>query len=213
MKDAVNRRTYTNTRREEQAQQTRQRIAEAARRRFLSGGYSGVTMAAIAEEAGVAYQTVYAVFGTKLRVAQEIIWTTFEVEGLHDAVAGAARSSDAEVWLRSAARTARIVSERLGALLRFLQESGDRDLQRECRRVRDRRLEQERQLATMLDDSGRLKDGLSADQALDLLWAMTDSDLHQLLVVQRGWTGSKYESWLAEALITMLLTGNSSTAQ
>ena len=44
----------------------------------------------------------------------------------------------------------------------------------------------------MQRDSGRLKDGLSADQALDILWAMTGSDLHQLLVVHRHWAGSRY---------------------
>ena len=210
MKDAVKRRTYSNARREEQARLTRRQIAEAARRRFLSQGYGAVTMAAIAEEAGVAYQTVYAVFGTKLRVAQEVIWTTFEVEGLLDALAEATKSPEPQLWLRAAARTTRVVNERLGALLRFLQESGDRELQKEFGRVQDRRLEQERHLATMVHDSGRLKHGLSADQALDILWALTGSELRQLLVVQRGWAGCRYEDWLAEGLITMLLIDNSS---
>jgi len=42
---------------------TRQRIAETALRLFLARGYNAVTMTEIAAEAGVAYQTVYAVFG------------------------------------------------------------------------------------------------------------------------------------------------------
>jgi len=206
VKDAVKRRTYNNRRREEQARQTRRGIAEVARRLFVSQGYNTVTMAEIAEEAGVAYQTVYAVFGNKLGLAREIIWTTFEVEGLHDAIAEAIRSPDPEMWLRSVARTATIVSERLGALLRFAQESGDSELQSEYRKVQDRRLEQEAELATMLHGSGRLVQGLSRDQALEILWAMTGSHLHQQLVVERGWSGPHYERWLGDALISMLLT-------
>jgi len=53
------------TLRDEHAQVTRQRIADAARRLFLRSGYAATTLVEIAVEAGVAVQTVYAVFGSK----------------------------------------------------------------------------------------------------------------------------------------------------
>jgi len=205
--DTINpKRTYTSRLREEQAQQSRRRITETARSLFVARGYQEVTVAEIAEETGVAYQTVYAAFGTKLRMAQEVIWTTFDVAGIYDLVAASTRSQDPEVWLRSAASIARLVSERLGSLLRFMQESGDADLLMEYRKVQGRRLEQEGELATLLNESKRLRDGLSRDEALDILWAMTGTELHQQLVEQRGWSGRRYETWLGNTLIQMLLT-------
>ena len=66
MTKAVKRkRNYNASFRQEQAQMTRQRILDAARRLLTRGTYTTVTMEDIAKEAGVAYQTVYAVFGTK----------------------------------------------------------------------------------------------------------------------------------------------------
>src|SRR5688572_30838780 len=151
-------RAYNTALRREQARATRLRIQEAARRLFVTRGYGTVTMAEIAREAGVAHQTVYAVFGTKLSVARGIIWSSFEVEGIHDVIAEATASPDPEVWLRAAARAARLIGERLGDLLRFLRESGDPALLAEYEQVEARRFEQERSLAARLDESGRLND-------------------------------------------------------
>ena len=51
--------------RQERARATRRRIVQAATDEFCERGYHGTTMAAIAEGAGVAVQTVYFVFNTK----------------------------------------------------------------------------------------------------------------------------------------------------
>src|SRR6266566_6576365 len=51
--------------RRERAQQTRARIVEAAYRLFSRHGYDATTMQAVADEAGVAVQTVYFTFRTK----------------------------------------------------------------------------------------------------------------------------------------------------
>src|SRR3982074_2521251 len=67
------RRTYSTNLRREQAQMTRQRILEAARRLLVSGSYSRVTMEEVAGEAGVSYQTVFSIFGSKLRLAQAMV--------------------------------------------------------------------------------------------------------------------------------------------
>jgi TetR/AcrR family transcriptional regulator, regulator of autoinduction and epiphytic fitness len=198
-------RAYNTALRQEQARSTRLRILEAARQLFVTRSYSAVTMDEIAREAGVAYQTVYAAFGNKVSIAREIIWSSFEVEGVHDLIAEAKESADPEVWLRSTARVAHVISERLGDLLRFLRESGDQDLIAEYEKVEQRRFEQEQTLLEMVAETGRLKDGLSASEALAVVWAMTGTQLHSQLVVQRKWTGSRYEEWLGDALIALLL--------
>jgi TetR/AcrR family transcriptional regulator, regulator of autoinduction and epiphytic fitness len=162
-------------------------------------------MDGIAREAGVAYQTVYAVFGNKLSVAQGIIWSSFDVEGIHDLIAQAKTFSDPEVALRTVARAARLISERLGDLLRFLRESGDPELLAEYEKVEQRRFEQEQSLLEILAGSGRLNEALPPAEALAIVWAMSGTQLHQQLVARRHWTGSRYEEWLGDALIALLL--------
>jgi AcrR family transcriptional regulator len=198
-------RAYSTALRLDQARSTRVRILEAARRLFVSRGYSTVTMDDIAREAGVAYQTVYAVFRTKLGVARGIIWSSFEVDSIHDLIADASASPDPEVALRAGARVARLIGERLGDLLRFMRESGDPELLAEYEQVEERRFEQERFLVTVLEASGRLKNGLSSSEALAVVWSMSGTQLHHQLVSRRRWTGSRYEQWLGNALIALLL--------
>ena len=51
--------------RRRKAAATRQRIIEAAYRAFCAVGYAGTTMHSVADEAGVAKQTVYFIFHSK----------------------------------------------------------------------------------------------------------------------------------------------------
>ena len=118
-------RTYNAALRQEQAQMTRARIVDAARRLLTRGTYSSVTMEEIAKEAGVSYQTVYAVFGTKLQLAEEIIRVGFHFEGVEELTAQVHQGSDPEMWLRGAARISRHIQETCADLLRFMRESGD----------------------------------------------------------------------------------------
>ena len=58
-------RRYDSTRRQAQARATRLRIIEAATDLFVTHGYAATSIAAIADAADVAPQTIYAAFGTK----------------------------------------------------------------------------------------------------------------------------------------------------
>ena len=71
--DSAGTRTYVSPKREEQAKATRRAILEAAQRLFVASGYGATSIRAIAEEAGVAVQTVYAVFGNKRQLVIELI--------------------------------------------------------------------------------------------------------------------------------------------
>ena len=66
-------RRYDSTRRKQQARQTRREITEAARKLFTERGYAGATMGAIADEAGVAVETIYATFGSKSSILSHLI--------------------------------------------------------------------------------------------------------------------------------------------
>lgn len=59
------RRKYHSPLRADQAEQTRRRILESAFRLFAKSGYAGTTIAAVAEDAAVAPETIYLSLGGK----------------------------------------------------------------------------------------------------------------------------------------------------
>ena len=206
VKSAEGKRRYSTGLRQEQAQITRRRILDAASRLFVESGYSSVTVEDIAREAGVAYQTVYAAFGTKLAVAQAIIWSSFETEGVDQLMAEARESGDLRVHIRTGVRIARRLNERFAQIVRFMRESGDPALLAEYQKIEGLRFEQIRdQLSPLLKTPGRLRGGISPADALSSIWAMTGTDLYNQLVSGRRWSPSRYEEWLKGALVNMLL--------
>ncbi|GAB3415536.1 TetR/AcrR family transcriptional regulator [Flindersiella endophytica] len=60
------------TYRQQQAEATRDRIADAARRLFATSGYGSTSIESIAAEAGVGVRTVYSAFGTKREILSRI---------------------------------------------------------------------------------------------------------------------------------------------
>lgn len=56
-----------------------------------------MTMEGIAKEGGVAYQTVYAVFGSKLQLGKEVVHAGFHFEGLDELMGRANAPPDPEV--------------------------------------------------------------------------------------------------------------------
>jgi AcrR family transcriptional regulator len=198
-------RTYNAALRQELAQLTRQRIIDAARRLLVKGTYSSVTMDDIASEAGVAYQTVYSVFGTKLHLAQAMIDSGLHVEGVDDLIAQTREVPDPEVMLRTGAQIARRINEPCADLVRFMRESGDPDLLKRHHEMEARRFSEVGFVPQRLESSGRLRPNLSASEAHDVIWAMSSPDWYIQLVFERGWTPSRYEEWLGDALIHLLL--------
>ena len=67
---------YSSARREAQARETRRSILDAAAELFVASGYAATTIQAVADQAGVAVQTVYAVFGTKRELLRQLIEST-----------------------------------------------------------------------------------------------------------------------------------------
>ncbi len=66
-------RKYDAPRRAEQAARTRRVILAAARDLFATRGYTATTIAAIAQQAGVAVDTIYATIGRKPALMREVV--------------------------------------------------------------------------------------------------------------------------------------------
>ena len=199
-------RAYRASLRQEQADLTRRRIMQAGRRLLAKGTYSAVTMREVAAEAGVAYQTVYAIFGNKLRLAQAIVedgWP--HVAEALSLVEEGRRSEDPRVWMQVAARISRRINELCADLPRFMRESGDPVLRGRYSSGEHDRYQQLEEVSTFLERTGKLRQGLTASEAHAILWGLTGPDWYCLLVFERGWEPARYEEWLAQALIELLL--------
>ena len=195
-------RTYHSKLRAEQTEATRRRILDAARLLFARQGYQGATMEQLAEEAGVAIQTVYAAFGSKHNLAVAVINDVLANMGIPEMARQAGDIADAQEALRYAAHINRLIGERIVDLDSLLSNV---DLHR-ITQVDDRHRERSIAgvLAVVIAAPQRRQD-LSDDEIRDTLLALTSKTLYRMLVQERGWSPESYEHWLADLLILALL--------
>ena len=100
----IKKRAYKSLVRQRQAGDTRRRIVDATRHLLQSEGYAGMTIEAIARQAEVSAQSVYAIFKSKTGILTELLdQSSFGVD-YEDAVRQARSASDPETRLRLAAR-------------------------------------------------------------------------------------------------------------
>jgi AcrR family transcriptional regulator len=213
--DVKPRRRYNATRRQAQAAQTRQDILHAAHQLFLERGNSGTTLAAIAQTASVVVETIYRAYGSKAELFKAVVQA---------AVAGGAARAQVPVEQRPAIQA--VIAEpdpyrqlelypatqpgihaRAGPLLRVLigAAAADPELAQLWTQIENERLAGMGRFAQLLADRGVLRPGLSVQEARDLLWTLNALAVHDLLVLQRGWTPDRYRDWLAGALARELL--------
>ena len=60
-------------------------------------------------------------------------------------------------------------------------------------------------LAAVLDERGALRPELTVTEAADVLWLLNDSVPYHRLVVEQGWPAERYEAWLADSLLSLLI--------
>lgn len=200
MPDGVNRKPSL---RAEQAAVTRRRIAGAARLLFTRDGYGATTLKAIADEAGVAVQTVYAVYRSKAGILRELRDSVVfqpEAESRYRAAIDVAVAGDPHAAIAGFARSIRIRWETGADIVLVDREAGstDRSLHELGLGAYERRREGLRALAGALGPS--LRSGAGPEAALATLDALTLPDVYVELVRGLGWTPDAYEDWLAAAL-------------
>jgi AcrR family transcriptional regulator len=213
--DVKPRRRYNATRRQAQAAQTRQEILDAAHQRFLERGYAGATLAAIAQAAGVVVETIYRAYDSKAELFKAVVRAAVAgganrvqvpVEQ-RPAIAAVIAEPDPHRQLELYAATQPGIHARAGPLLRVLigAAATDPELAELWAEIEDERLNGLGRFAGLLADRGVLRPGLSVEEARDLLWTLNSLAVHDLLVLQRGWSPERYRDWLAAALARELL--------
>ncbi|MGD9694546.1 MAG: TetR/AcrR family transcriptional regulator [Thermoleophilia bacterium] len=191
------------TYRQQQAQATRDRIAAAARRLFAAQGYRMTTMAAIAEEAGVAPRTVYSAFGAKREILSAICERWLEDAHAREIVQGAVEDPDPVATVGLAARFLRSLFETGYDVMRLFEAAMAEDAQTRAllRAKLDGRNSVLNRIVASLGDALALP--LAEGQAI--YRALAAVGVYQELVVESGWTIDAYERWLAAELSRQLL--------
>jgi AcrR family transcriptional regulator len=188
--------------RTERGRQTRARILDAATRLFREHGYLDTTMAAIAAEAGVAVQSLYLAFGSKVAIVAAA--HDLAVAGDEEPVPVLDRPWVAEVRaepdgpkaLAMVVDQALRIVERVSPVYGVIQAAAaDGEVRQFLEQVKTQRLDTMRALAGELAGKAGFARGLSPGQAADTLYALVSDDLHRLLVVERGWPAAAWKDW------------------
>ena len=205
------RRRYHSPLRADQAQQTRGKVLEAAARLFGERGYTGTTIAAVAEAAGVSPETIYLSFDGKRGVLEGVIESAIAGEDDRAAL-------EADGWAEVARlpdpreRLARMVEFSCGILARtrsihsVIRGAADKeafaaDLGK--RLLHDRLTAQTERVRLCLGD--QLRAGLSVAEAGQHYCALASPELYHTLTVEFGWPPDRHRAWLTDLLDTELL--------
>ena len=209
------RRTYDATKRRARAEAERRatcgRVLAAAQRLFVANGYTATTMADIANEAGVAMQSVYKAGTSKAELLQRVIEVVVAGDDddvmltdrpIYAAIAGEERptrqvqmlaaliatvqerSSPVQAAYRQAAAVDNTVAENLDAELRRRHET----------------------FAVVIGMISEVRLRHSREESTDIAWAIGSSEVYLLLRRRLGWDADHYLQWLSRTLVEQLLT-------
>jgi AcrR family transcriptional regulator len=209
--DVKKKRSYSSSRRSEQAADTRKAVIDAAREVFRRDGWQKATITAIAQHAGVSPETVYAAFRNKRTLLEE-------------AITAAVRGSDQQTPLMRQARPQAVLEatsqqqqlslfsadivgilERVAPIMAVLRtaaetESGLAAHYADLHVGRRRNFEQ---VVDALLRNGPLR--VDRQLAVDTIARLTSPELFLLATGVQGATVAEYRIWLHACLEALLI--------
>lgn len=191
------------TYRQQQAAQTKTRIAHAARTLFAAQGYRPTSVEAIAAEAGVATRTVYAAFGAKREILSAICEQWLADARALEIVQEAVAEPDATATLRIAAHFLRSLFEHGYDVVALFEAASDDDpATRSMLRAKldGRNQAQDAVIASIGDDLA-----VPLARAQSIYRGLASIGLYTEFVIESGWSIDEYEDWIAELLGRELL--------
>ena len=199
--------------RAEKAQANRQRMRAAAQTLFTSRGYSATSMQAIADEAGMAVQTLYFTFRTKRALLSELLDVAIAGDDEpvptleRPRVLAAINNPDPVVQLRELAGIAREIYERVAPVLQVVAHAapGDPEIHELWMTNNAQRAVVMEHFITALATKTPLREGLDTPMAIDIALALQSPEMYQFFTTRRGWSPTRWEHWTADALVTQLL--------
>ncbi len=206
-------RTYNSSRRKEGALETRRQIVEAARELFLSRGYTGATIEAIADRARVAPETIYATFGNKRAILSRLVEVS--LVGIDPPIPLLERprpraidqETDQSRQIELFAEDMYEIMGRMAPLFELIRSAArtEPEIAELLKRMLEARIQGMSVFVRTLIKNGPLRPGLTAEAAAETVWAVSSGEVFTLLTVNRGWDEGQYKKWLTDALIRLLL--------
>jgi AcrR family transcriptional regulator len=211
MADVKGPRKYSSAVRDEQSARTRTRILEAASELFLERGYARATIKEIADRAGVARDTVHAVFGSKARVLTALI----DLRLVPDGTAARARERPEALAVRDEADQRKQIelfanfiagiSTQLRPVFEILRTASavEPDMAQVFEEMDRYRLQNMQHYVKWIAARGPLR--VSTRRAGEIVWALASPDVGRMFCDELGWTQEQHARWLGDTLARTLL--------
>ena len=201
-------------RRSRRGAETRRRVEQAAAELFVERGYHGTSMQDIATAARVHVQTIYLAYGTKaelLRAAAS--WKVSE--GEDPAIPPPERKwvreliaeDDPREKFRLYVRHIRHVTQQWAPMRDVMRAAADEpEVSQKLAAMEYGRYQGPENLWPAIEQRGQFRDGVSADYAAVLTYAIASPDTFRQLR-DRGWSWGRAEAAILDTLIRALLRG------
>jgi AcrR family transcriptional regulator len=210
MSDVKSRRTYDMRRRRADSARRRRRVLDTAAELFLAHGYAATTVAAVAEGAGVSVETIYKSFGGKPGLVRALIEEGLEGTEPEPAQqrsdrAAAKASDDPQAIISSWTTIGLDVVRRVAPLLIMARaaSTADADLAGLLDEVRESALVRMAHNAEAL--APHLREGVTVEQAREVLFAYLTPELFDSLVHGFGWSLAQWADFQARGIAAQLL--------
>jgi AcrR family transcriptional regulator len=204
-------RTYDSTRRRAQAAETRAAIVRVARDLFLERGYGRITLAEIAQAAGVSVETIHKSVGTKAELLHRAWDITIGGDDedivFHDRpeVLAIRQEPDLARRLMLHATFFTRTAQRIAPFQLMVQSASGADPAAAAMlgEMSRQRLAGIAVMAAEAARTGQL--AVPEDECRDVVWSMTDGVLWHRLVNERGWSNERFAEWLGRLWVDLLV--------
>lgn len=207
-------RKYDSTRRQAQADETRRQILTAANKLFVERGYAGATIEAIAAEARVAPETIYAIFKNKGKILASLVnflsaTRKEERVPLLERVGPQAVAQEPD-QRRQLHLFAQVVANHLEgnasiSEIILVAAKTDPDIEKILKHFIKQRRQHMAVAVHQIAANGPFRENMDDEYATDTVWTLTSPETFLLLTRDLGWSKEKYIQWLADTLARVLL--------
>ncbi|MEV6151327.1 helix-turn-helix domain-containing protein [Nonomuraea sp. NPDC052129] len=198
--------------RAERSRRTREKVVEAARELFVAQGYGATSLQEVADQAGVAVQTVYFVFRNKRTLFKDVVDTS--IAGDTEPVAtmdrewfrAACAEPTAAGQLRAHVHGTREILGRVAPIMPLIAAAAatDPEIAAQWPDGPDPRYIVQYAAAEALARKPDTRPGLSIEMAADLLFGLLSPQLYLIFVRDRDWSPDTWEEWARTALTSQL---------
>jgi AcrR family transcriptional regulator len=194
-------------RREIAAAETRREILRAARQLFSQHGYGNTSVARIAEESGVAVQTIYSSIGSKAALLLALNDLVDEEADVARLAAQLRAETDPAQLIARAVHLTRQLNERCGDLIRVLlsAEPSEPDVAAAVADGMRRHEQGAAGLARQLASLNALPTDMTPQRAAVVFSMMTSPASWRQLTQSAHWSFEDSEAWLTASLTQLLL--------